>query len=58
MCYSLDTRAASLRSAATSTRHVTNSTEIRKSGVLTEAESPAEPLGRASAINRHTFSVF
>ena len=26
-----------------------NSTEIRKSGVMTEAESPADPLGRSSA---------
>ena len=58
MCHSLDTRATSLRSVATSTRHVTNSTEIRKSGVLTEAESPAEPLGRSSAFTVTHFPFF
>ena len=35
-----------------------NQTEIRKSGVLTEAESPAEPLGRSSAFTVTHFTFF
>ena len=44
-----DTRAPALRAAATSTRHSTKSDKRRKRKAMTEAESPADPLGRSSA---------
>lgn len=58
MCRSLDTRGLASLARDKHTPRKLNSTEIRKSGVLTEAESPAEPLGRSSAFTVTHFPFF
>ena len=58
MCHCLDTRGLASLARDKHTPRKLNSTEIRKSGVLTEAESPAEPLGRSSAFTVTHFPFF
>ena len=57
-CACLDTRGLASLARDKHTPRKLNSTEIRKSGVLTEAESPAEPLGRSSAFTVTHFPFF